>query len=129
ELPSREQPSHEPRDRRYAADSPAVLFRVHGQEPGSITSLRRPPMEASEPQPAPCGSPSFNSCLDATRRRGQRTVCARSRVRVANSIAVATLATALAITRGYPLGARLVPMPYVPIEAAGHFGNGGGRSC
>jgi len=52
ELPPRKQPSHDPRARRYAAGSPAVLFPVYGQEPGSIASLRRAPM-ASEPQPAP----------------------------------------------------------------------------
>jgi uncharacterized membrane protein len=53
ELPPREQRSHEPRGRRYAADFPAVLFPAYRREPGSITSLRSPPMEASEPQPAP----------------------------------------------------------------------------
>ena len=49
-------------------------------------------------------------------------------MRDANSIAVATLTTALAVTRGYPpLGALLVPIPSVRIEAAGYFVNAAGR--
>jgi uncharacterized membrane protein len=53
ELPQREQQLHEPKGRRYAPDLPAVLLPVYGQEPGSITSLHRPPMVVSEPQLPP----------------------------------------------------------------------------
>jgi hypothetical protein len=66
ELPSREQPPHERRGPRYAADFPAVLFPVYGREPRSITSLRRPPTEASEPQPAP---PARHSSIPLWMRR------------------------------------------------------------